>query len=293
MARTREHTVRELAKTGVRDLPSNMKWVAGKLFSGISRQDGAAHSQQEGGDEKEQGSGEEHGELRRARARTRQRAEATRSMPSVSVDNLLQRADAAAEEEALERALQQRPEILALRVASEAQRLAARAAAGGRYPQIIAQGNVEYSNPNPLIFPQQQVFRSSWDVSAVIRWSPDETVASQRKMETALAELRRIEADETALRDALRVEVAQAHRAFEAAKVALEAARVGLEAAEESYRVRVMQLEAGAAVTRDLIDAESDLTRARLEMVGAVIGIRQARVALDYATGEYAARASR
>lgn len=197
------------------------------------------------------------------------------------------------EEEALERALQQRPEILALRVASEAQRLAARAAAGGRYPQIIAQGNVEYSNPNPLIFPQQQVFRSSWDVSAVIRWSPDETVASQRKMETALAELRRIEADETALRDALRVEVAQAHRAFEAAKVALEAARVGLEAAEESYRVRVMQLEAGAAVTRDLIDAESDLTRARLEMVGAVIGIRQARVALDYATGEYAARASR
>jgi outer membrane protein TolC len=54
-----------------------------------------------------------------------------------------------------------------------------------------------------------------------------------------------------------------------------------------------MQLEAGAAVTRDLIDAESDLTRARLEMVGAVIGIRQARVALDYATGEYAARASR
>mgnify|MGYP000962168209 CR=1 FL=1 len=68
MARTREHTVRELAKTGVRDLPSNMKWVAGKLFSGISRQDGAAHSQQEGGDEKEQGSGEEHGELRRARA---------------------------------------------------------------------------------------------------------------------------------------------------------------------------------------------------------------------------------
>lgn len=123
MATTREHTVRELAKTGVRDLPSNMKWVAGKLFSGISRQDGAAHSQQEGGDEKEQGSGEEHGELRRARARTRQRAEATRSMPSVSVDNLLQRADAAAEraaaaeEEALERAQE------AKRMADEVRRI--------------------------------------------------------------------------------------------------------------------------------------------------------------------------
>jgi outer membrane protein TolC len=192
------------------------------------------------------------------------------------------------EDEALEMALNQRPEIQALQVATEAQRHAARAAAGGRYPQIFAQGNAEYSNPNPLIIPQEQRFRSSWDVSAIIRWSPDETVIAQRRRDAALAELRRIEADETALRDALRVEIAQSHRAFAAAQIALEAARVGLEAAEESYRVRMMQLEAGAAVTRDLIDAESDLTRARLEMVDAVIGIRQARVALDYATGKYA-----
>jgi outer membrane protein TolC len=194
------------------------------------------------------------------------------------------------EEEALEMAMSQRPELKALRAATEAQRYAARAAAGGRYPQVFAAGNAEYSNPNPLIFPQEQRFRSSWDVSAIVRWSPDEAVIAERRREAALAELQRIEADETALTDALRVEIAQAHRGFEAARIALDAARVGLEAAEESYRVRVMQLDAGAAVTRDLIDAESDLTRARLELVYAVVGIRQARVALDYAIGKYASR---
>ena len=192
------------------------------------------------------------------------------------------------EAEALEMAMANRPELKALRVASEAQKLAARAEAGARYPQVFARGSAEYSNPNPLIFPQQQRFRSSWDVTANVRWSPDETAIAHRRRDIALAELRRIEADEIALTDALRVEIAQAHRSFESAQLALEAARVGLEAAEESYRVRMMQLEAGSAVTRDLIDAESDLTRARLEMVNAVVGIRQARVALDYAIGEYA-----
>lgn len=193
-----------------------------------------------------------------------------------------------AEEEALEKALQHRPELIALRTATEAQRLAARAEAGARYPQVYAVANAEVSNPNQRIIPQTQEFRESWDVSAVLRWSPDETVVASRRTRVALAELQRIEADETALKDAMRVEIAQAYHSFEAARRALEAATIGVEAAEESYRIRSMQLEAGSAVTRDLIDAEADLTRARLEFVGATIGIRQAKVALDHAMGVYA-----
>lgn len=192
------------------------------------------------------------------------------------------------EEEALQKALLHRPELLALRTATEAQRLAARAEAGARYPQVYAVANAEVSNPNQRIIPQTQEFRESWDVSAVLRWSPDETVVASRRMRVALAELQRIEADETALKDAMRVEIAQAYHSFEAARRALEAASIGVEAAEESYRIREMQLEAGSAVTRDLIDAEADLTRARLELVGATIGIRQAKVSLDHAMGVYA-----
>lgn len=192
------------------------------------------------------------------------------------------------EEEAYETALRERPELLALRVATQAQREAARAEAGGRYPQIFAVANAEISNPNQRIIPQTQEFRESWDVSAVLRWSPDETVVASRRMRVALAELQRIEADEVALTDALRAEIAQAYHSYEAARRGLEAATIGVEAAEESYRIRAMQLEAGAAVTRDLIDAEADLTRARLEFVAATIGIRQAKVALEHAMGVYA-----
>src|SRR5690554_226639 len=192
------------------------------------------------------------------------------------------------EEEAYETALRERRELLALRVATQAQREAARAEAGGRYPQIFAVANAEISNPNQRIIPQTQEFRESWDVSAVLRWSPDETVVASRRMRVALAELQRIEADEVALTDALRAEIAQAYHSYEAARRGLEAATIGVEAAEESYRIRAMQLEAGAAVTRDLIDAEADLTRARLEFVAATIGIRQAKVALEHAMGVYA-----
>ncbi|KAF0166033.1 MAG: hypothetical protein FD160_4065, partial [Caulobacteraceae bacterium] len=64
---------------------------------------------------------------------------------------------------------------------------------------------------------------------------------------------------------------------------ALEAAKVGITAAEESYRVRREQFRAGAAVATDVVYAEADLRRARLELVNAAIDIRIARARLNRA----------
>ena len=69
----------------------------------------------------------------------------------------------------------------------------------------------------------------------------------------------------------------------------MEAAQVGIRSAEESYRVRREQFRAGAAVATDVIDAEEDLRRARLDLVNAAIDVRIARARLDRAV-ERAAR---
>ncbi len=95
-----------------------------------------------------------------------------------------------------------------------------------------------------------------------------------------------VRADVDAVRDAVQLEVAQGVEGLTAARLSFDAALIGLRAASESYRVRRMQLEAGAAVTSDLIDADADLTRARLQLVDAAIELHLTDARLRHAIGE-------
>lgn len=184
--------------------------------------------------------------------------------------------------EALTRnALRDRPEMVAMREAVRARESAIRVELGRRYPQLALQGNVDIANPNNRIIPQQEEFRTTWDVSVVLRWSPNEMGQARQRIEQARAQILSLEADMLALEDAVRLEVAQAHEELRASLLAFEAAVVGLAAADESYRVRREQLAAGAAVTADVIDSESELTRARLDVVDAGIAVRLAKVRLE------------
>ncbi len=192
---------------------------------------------------------------------------------------------AGSEQELLARALEHRVEVQALEALAESKRREVRARGNGRFPQAIVQANALYANPNQRIVPQQQEWNGTWDASLLLRWSPNDTAIAQHRMRTAQAELRRIEADMEQLNDAVRVEVAQAFHGYTAARAQLEAAAAGVEAAEESYRVRFAQLRAGAAVSSDLLDAQTDVNVARLELVDAAIAVRLARARLIHAVG--------
>lgn len=178
-----------------------------------------------------------------------------------------------------------RPELNALRRLEEARERTVQAERGRRYPQLAVQANFDYANPNNRIIPQQQEFNATWDLSVLLRWSPNEMGIARQRTEQARASLMQVRTDMDQLRDAVRLEVERAYEELRTAKMAYGAARTGLEAARESYRVRVEQLAAGAAVTSDVIDAEADLARARLQAIDAAIGIRLADARLRQAIG--------
>ena len=58
-----------------------------------------------------------------------------------------------------------------------------------------------------------------------------------------------------------------------------------LGAAEEGYRVRRELFRAGKATLVEVIDAEAELTRARLEVINALVEARIARVRFEHAVG--------
>jgi outer membrane protein TolC len=80
-------------------------------------------------------------------------------------------------------------------------------------------------------------------------------------------------------------ETTQSINALAEANFGLEASREGLAAAEENYRVRRELYRAGKATIVEVTDAETDLTRARLDVVNSHVDVRIARVALAHALG--------
>jgi outer membrane protein TolC len=183
----------------------------------------------------------------------------------------------------LDRAFRNRSELAALRVMLRVYERTRDANAAEGYPKLGINGTAELSNPNQRVDPTHRKFEGSWQASAVLSWSPNDYAASRARAGQAGADRESAFAQIAQLEDALRAEVSAAYEDYLAAGHAMEAALTGIAAAEESYRVRREQFRAGAAVATDVIDAEAELRRARLELVNAAIDVRIARARLDRA----------
>lgn len=185
-----------------------------------------------------------------------------------------------------ERAFRERPDLHALRTYIEARKHQLRSAIGAKLPDLLVRANAQYSNPNLRVIPQEDRFVATWEAGAVIRWAPNDTVQAQGLSKRIQAELDRAHADVIALEQAIRVEVAQGYHGMHAAQSAMQSARLGLEAAREGYRVTRDQLKAGIVNTTTLLQAQSELIRAQVDVVDSAIGLRIAKATLLRAIGE-------
>lgn len=184
-----------------------------------------------------------------------------------------------------EEALARRPELAAFDRGQSAKERAVSVERAGYGPRLDLFANAQYSNPNPRVFPARDEFEPSWDAGAQLTWTLSDVPAAAARVRSAEARTAANRSDRTLLVDRIRLEVLSARQAIEEARAALDSTARGLAAAEESYRTRHLLFQNGRATAVELIDAETDLTRARLEALGARIDGRAAEVRLAYATG--------
>lgn len=189
-------------------------------------------------------------------------------------------------DELVSQALRRRDDIRSLRRVIEAAGHQISAAEGGRYPHLVVAANLDVANPNSRVFPQTEEFRESWDVSAIVTWSPHDVVNGDRRAEEARAQQEQVRADLRQLEDAIRISVTDAATTYRATSEALAAARLGVEAGDESYRVQMERYRAGASTVSDVIDASGEQIRAQLDLVNAAIDARVAHARLRRALGE-------
>jgi outer membrane protein TolC len=182
-------------------------------------------------------------------------------------------------------ALEHRIEMKQLGESEAALREQASAARAGAYPRLDAHADANYANPNSRYAPPAAVWHPTWNAGVTLTWTPTDIFGASAQSKVSEAHADEVASKRGALKNGLRIETTQAINALAEANFGLEASREGLAAAEENYRVRRELYRAGKATIVEVTDAETELTRARLDVVNSHVDVRIARVALAHALG--------
>ncbi|MBN1606613.1 MAG: TolC family protein [Polyangiaceae bacterium] len=187
--------------------------------------------------------------------------------------------------EAVDRAAVQRLELQALGESSQALRESVTVMRRGQLPRLDGFATYEYANPNQRVFPQQNKFTGTWMAGVALTYVVNDYFSNGAIAKELEAQRRGLEAQRRALKDGVRMEVTAAYLDGRKARAALVAAQRGTEAARAAYDVATELYRVGRATTTDVIEAESELVAAQLQLVNAYIDERVARTQLVYAMG--------
>ncbi len=188
-------------------------------------------------------------------------------------------------EDMVKEASHKRLDLRSLDQGIHARELQRQAEHANQFPTLSAFGAVDYSNPNPRVFPQSDKFTYTWQVGVQLQWTLNGTLVSKAQEDKIVGETDELRADRENLRRGIRVDVLNAQQQVQIARHALVTTQKGLAAAEESYRVRRELLNAERATAVELVDSETDLTRAQIAALNAKVDLRVALAQLAHALG--------
>ena len=178
-----------------------------------------------------------------------------------------------------------RPEVQAANASVLASTKQIEVARAQAFPRLDAIANATMANPNQRRIPPTQDFHSSWQIGMQLSYAPNDTATGLSQTAAARARADAADAKRRQLLDAVRSEVVEAVIAHRDATASHETATRRLAAAETSYRARRQLFENDRATTVELTEAQTELFRARLDVVQAAVGVRVANARLAYATG--------
>jgi outer membrane protein TolC len=182
-------------------------------------------------------------------------------------------------------ALSARPEIKAADANAASAHAQAEALKASRYPVLSAFGDGILGDPNPRYIPPTKVFNTTWDLGAQITWSPNDVLTTNGSVRDLESQVAAIQANANITRDNIEVEVTQMLQAVHEADFSIDSSTRELQSAQEAYRVQRELFNNGRGTSTTLADAESDLTRARLDLLNAKVAARTARIRLEHALG--------
>ena len=178
-----------------------------------------------------------------------------------------------------------RMEVRSIEANAAAAGKSATATRAGILPQLAGVASVTGANPNARLVPTSAEWFPTWDVSLHLTWSPNDVFISAKQGASIDAQADQLMAQRDVVRDGITLEVTQAYQQVKEAEFALDTGKRELTSAQEAYRVAHELFINGSATSTTLTDSETELTRARLDLLNAQVDARVARVRLEHAAG--------
>ena len=183
-------------------------------------------------------------------------------------------------------AMDKRPELKAMDSRVKAGEAGVTAARSGWFPQIYLSGNYYYSRPNQRLFPSQDVFKDTWDVTVGVSldiWNWGQTL---HQTDQAQAQLAQAQDALGQMQDGITLDLTQAYLNLQQAKERIDVAEQGVKQAEENHRVTSKRFNAGLASTSDLLDAEVALLQAKTNQTNSIVDYALAQARIEKSIGE-------
>jgi len=185
-------------------------------------------------------------------------------------------------DEAIRRALRERPEVKAMQYALKIGQKAVSISKAGWLPNVALIGNYNYKRPDRE---NEKEWYGSWDVTVAAEMNVFDWGATRYQTAQAKHRLRQMEEGFGQLQDGITLEVTQSVLALHEAQEKVAATRENVAQAEENYRVTNEKFKQGMATNTDLLDANTMWTQAKMEYVQALADHHVAEAKLEKAMG--------
>jgi len=160
------------------------------------------------------------------------------------------------------------------------------AARSGNHPWISVAAGYDYARPNPVIFPRQDAWKTSWDAGINVSWTlwnggRTGAEVAEAKQQAAATRERLAEFDSQ-----IALEIRQRQLDLATAEAQVRTAGEAVATALEARRVVQERVSAGVATTTDLLDAQQDQLEAELQRTRALANVKLAEARLARALGQ-------
>jgi len=179
---------------------------------------------------------------------------------------------------ALKRAYQNRPDLQSIIKKVEAADASIDLARKGYYPYVTGSAGYGFSGED---FP----LSDGWNVGAMLNIPVFNGLQTRYSVEEARANLDVVRANESSLRQSIRLEVEQAFSNLRDAEERTEATRIAVRQAEENAELANGRYDAGVGNPIEVTDALVSLSNARTGYIAALTDYRIAQAGLEKAVG--------
>lgn len=205
----------------------------------------------------------------------------------ITVDTTLANPVATAEPLAnfLGQALQSRPEVQANSLRVQSAEAMLRNTKSAMYPHLGVSLGYNYINPSARLIPEANSFVSAWNVGAGLSYNIGSLYNMKGKLNTAKTAIDQasIQSDQQA--DQIRSEVVTAYNNYQLALEQQNVIRTAVGQAQENYRLTESRFRNGLVGSTDLLEADSFLLQAQLNVINATVDAQLAYQRLLKATG--------